>query len=322
VSLYYGGNVAPDGTSADTYGFKIGDNGTQTFGERTLDGTYLAYRALPTGPFDDGEFDSYSVQQFDADYPAVAAGTDLSNMVDERAHDGGLLGAWDLGTAPGTYDRQVQVFAGKAQAALTGQFSAATAQVGDTVDYTIDVFNPFVAFLPGSQFDFTVPTGATVTTARSTCAGGMGFGGSPVVEVRGITARNMSSPCQVVVSMTFAAAGTATADASNVNNLGAADNQVTADSITITGGTVVVPPPVPGPGPVTPPTTDPVTGTDPVVIPVTGTVPSATGTTQVTPQALATTGADTGPILTLGAGLLAAGAGAVLVGRRRKAASN
>jgi MYXO-CTERM domain-containing protein len=104
VDFYLGGDAAPGGTDSGSSEVVTID-GKLHLREKNLDsGQYISYQQTAAA----SAWTHYFVGVYDLPYDAVLAGTDLDDSVLETGHDAGIQIQWSLGTAAGSYERQMR----------------------------------------------------------------------------------------------------------------------------------------------------------------------------------------------------------------------
>lgn len=103
VDFYLGGDAAPGGDDSGA-GEMVTVGGKLQLREKNLtSGQYISYQETSTA----SPFDYYFVGSYSTPYPAVMAGTNLTNYIEtvDNDHDAGIQIQWSFGTTAGSYER-------------------------------------------------------------------------------------------------------------------------------------------------------------------------------------------------------------------------
>ena len=213
IKLYQGGDTSPGGED-DANGIGA------TLPVRTIisleqaAGILIGFREVEGA----GAFTRSRTGEYDAPYPEVIAGSDITEIVETGIHDAGLMVQWTFGSTPGTYERTMQQFVNFQSVMLEATFAGTLANTSSVL--TLQLTNTFPAAMTGIGYTFDLPAGVTVSGAyTNNCATGTVTAevGATSIVVTGVSLADLAI-CTLDVPVAKATPGTSTITSASVTS--------------------------------------------------------------------------------------------------------
>jgi hypothetical protein len=213
IKLYQGGDTSPGG-SDNANGIAATSPVRTIISLEQTAGILIGFREVDGA----GTFTRSRTGEYDAPYPEVNAGSDITEIVETGDHDAGLMVQWTFGSTPGTYERTMQQFVNFQSVMLEATFAGTLANSSSVL--TLQLTNTFPASMTGIGYTFALPAGVTVSGAyTNNCGTGTVTAavGATSIVVTGVSLADLAI-CTLDVPVAKASPGTSTITSASVTS--------------------------------------------------------------------------------------------------------
>ena len=147
-----------------------------------------------------------------------AGAPEYPNTVDVHNTDSGIGAQWALGSAPGTYERNMKLYFSENRVQLSLNYSQDAARINNQVVTYLNVNNTAGSQVDNMEFDIVLPD-ATYGSPVSTCGGTATIDaslGTPHLQLTGGAMTIQTATCQLIIPTTFTSEGTFGVNATNM----------------------------------------------------------------------------------------------------------